>query len=405
MAYNKDDITVKSIDFDAIKMGDRAQFKHVLTQDDVNAFASLTGDFNPLHVDEAFAQKTSFQKPVVHGMLSASFVSTMIGTLIPGAGALWMSQSFDFLRPAYVGDTIEVVAEVKQKSPSTRILVLKITVKNQRGDELITGESSVKVLQLKNEENQVNADKKKVILITGASRGIGAAAARRLAAEGHKVVVNYAASEEKARKVVDEITAAGGEAMACRADIADEKEVKSLFDQVRKAFGPVTSIVHCAAPENAPQAFDALGWDAFQKQIDVQLKGIVHCFQSALPEMTEAKSGEMVVMGTIYTDGMPPVQQSRYIAAKAALTALARCLAAEYGPKGIRVNIVSAGMTETDMIALLPEKVKMLTKMQTPLRKLAQADDIAQAISFLLSPGAGHMTGETLRVCGGVTMQ
>jgi 3-oxoacyl-[acyl-carrier protein] reductase len=405
MPYKENDRVIKAIDFESIKVGDCAELKHVLTREDVHAFAALTGDFNPLHVDEAFARKTLFQKPVVHGMLSASFVSTMIGTLLPGGGALWMSQTFDFLRPAYAGDTLTVISEVKQKSESTRVLVLKIAVKNQHGDELISGESTVKVLKLRNEEKQMNSDKKKVVLITGASRGIGAATAQKLARDGHAVVVNYVSAKAEAEKVVAKIAQAGGKAMACQADIADMDAVKKIFGTANKTFGTVNAVVHCAGPENAPQSFENLQWDSFQKQIDVHLKGIFHCAQLALPDMVKAGSGDMVFMGTIYTDGTPPAQQARYITAKAALTALARCLAVEYGPKGIKVNVVSAGMTQTDMIALLPDKVKMLAKMQTPLRKLAEADDIADAIAFLLSPAARHITGETIRVCGGAVMQ
>lgn len=115
MAYSRDDTTIRMLDFDEIKVGDVAELKHVLTQEDVQVFAALTGDFNPMHVDKEFAKRTLFQKPVVHGMLSASFISTIIGTLLPGGGALWMSQTLEFLRPAHIGDTIRVQATVKTK--------------------------------------------------------------------------------------------------------------------------------------------------------------------------------------------------------------------------------------------------------------------------------------------------
>ena len=110
-------------------------------------------------------------------------------------------------------------------------------------------------------------------------------------------------------------------------------------------------------------------------------------------------------MGTIYTDGTPPPQQARYVVPKAALTSLARCLAVEYGPLGIRANVMAPGMTQTNMIADLPDKIKMLTKMQAPLRRLAEPADIANGIAFLLSFASRHITGESLRVCGGLMMQ
>jgi 3-oxoacyl-[acyl-carrier protein] reductase len=404
MAYNKDYRKIRTLDFDAIQIGDEAQLNHVLTKEDVQAFASLTGDFNPLHLNEDFARKTNFKKPVVHGMLSASFISTMIGMLLPGCGALWMGQTISFLLPAYVGDTITLVAKVKQKSPATRIVVLDIAISNQHGKELIVGESTVKMPVLKEEEKIMEQNEKKTILITGGSGGIGSATAQKLASEGHAVVVNYAHAEAEAKRVVALITDSGGKAMAIKADIGDPNQVKELFHAAEKSFGPIEAVVHCAAPVNPPQPFDKLDWGSFQEQLDVQLKGAFNCAQCVLPNMAKAKSGDFVFIGTIYTDGAPPVQQSRYVVAKSALTSLARCLAVEYGPLGIRVNVVAPGMTETTMIASLPDKTKMLAKMQTPLRRLAEPIDIANTISFLLSPAARHITGETIRVCGGTVM-
>lgn len=404
MAYSPHDKIIRMIDFDAIKVGDISSLEHVVTKEDVQAFATLTGDFNPLHVNEEFAKKTQFAKPVVHGMLTASFISTMIGMLLPGGGSLWMSQTLQFLKPAHIGDTIRILATIKQKSVSTRILVLDIVVSNQFGEELIKGESAVKVLEINREEKDMSVSAQKTVLITGGSRGIGAASAIKLAQAGHAVIVNYHAGHNEAKQVVDQITAAGGRAVAIQANIANLDEVQQLFATAAKSVGPVQAVVHCAAPNNTPKTFDSLDWNAFQEQLDIHVKGAFNCAKVALSHMSEAKTGDLIFMGTVYTDSVPPPQQSRYIVAKSALTSLARCLAVEYGPTGIRVNVVAPGMTQTGMIADLPDKVKMLTKMQTPLRRLAEAEDIADTILFLLSPGARHITGQTLRVCGGVVM-
>lgn len=389
--------------FQDIQVGNTAELSHVLTNKDVEIFAQLTGDLNPLHVDTAFAKRTLYQKPVVHGMLSASFISTMIGMVLPGGGALWMRQTLEFLRPAHVGDHLHVKARVKQKSVATRVLILEVVITNQFGEDLIKGESSVKVLEL-NEEGNVMDVHTKNILITGASRGIGAATALKLGALGHAVIINYNSSAQEAQEVVQKIISAGGRALAIKADIGNTNDVEALFEQAEKIFGAVETVVHCAAPSNAPKAFAALDWNAFQGQIDIHLKGAFNCAQAALPKMLEAKRGELIFLGTVYTDGTPPTQQSRYVVAKSALSAFARCLAVEYGQIGIRINIVAPGMTQTAMIADVPEKAKMLTQMQTPLRRLAQPEDIADTIAFLLSPYARHITGETIRVCGGSVM-
>jgi 3-oxoacyl-[acyl-carrier protein] reductase len=404
VSYSRAGKSVRVLDFAEIQVGDKAELSHTIAQGDVDAFAQLTGDFNPLHVDETFSRKTLFRRPVVHGMLSASFISTMIGTLLPGSGALWTSQTLEFVAPAFVGDTITVIATVEQRSAATRVLVLSTVVINQHGHELVKGKSHVRVLEIKQEEPAMSNAERRVVLVTGGAKGIGAAVAASLAQAGHSVAVNYLRSAEEANALVDTLTADGHKAFAVQADVARADAVAEMFAAVERELGPVQDVVHCAAPLPVPALFDDVSWDGFQSQLDTQVHGAFNCVKAALPGMTERGSGSFVFVGSIYADGVPPVQQAPYVVAKAALAAFARALAVEYGPKGIRVNVIAPGMTQTDMISALPDKVKMLTKMQTPLRRLAQAQDVADAAEFLLSPRARHITGETLRVCGGIAM-
>jgi len=390
--------------FEQINVGDKSELKHLLTQEDVQSFAALTNDFNPLHVDEAFAKKTLFRKPVVHGMLSASFISTIIGMSLPGKGSLWTRQTLEFLLPAHVGDTLTVEAKVKQKSQATRTLLLDIVITNQLGQQLITGEAAVKLLELLNEEVPVTIESSKTVLITGGSGGIGAATARRLAADGYTVIVGFLNAPEKAQTIVGDILQNNGRAIAVCGNIAQISDVERMFTEARDAFGAIQAVVHCAAVGSRLRPFDELSWEMVQNQLDIQLRGAFNCARAALPSMLEAGSGSLVFLGSMAADGVPPVNQTDYVLAKAALASFARTLAVEYGPKGIRVNVVAPGMTKTDMIADLPDKAKMLARMQTPLRRLADPEDIANAIAFLLSSGAKHITGETLRVCGGAVM-
>ncbi|MEW5946141.1 MAG: MaoC family dehydratase [bacterium] len=138
--------------FEDIKVGLEAEITRKISGRDVRAFADLTGDNNPLHMDDSFSAKTPFKKRVVHGMLSASYISALIGTKLPGPGGLWVSQTLNFLMPVRIGDTIKVLAKVKQKSEATRLLVLKISVTNQRKQEVLNGEGVVKILEVKEEK-------------------------------------------------------------------------------------------------------------------------------------------------------------------------------------------------------------------------------------------------------------
>ncbi|MCF3630714.1 SDR family oxidoreductase [Thalassospiraceae bacterium LMO-SO8] len=427
MSYKREDSEAKELHLGDLAPGYTAELNHQVTQADVDAFAALTGDFNPIHLDPEFARATSFGKPIVHGMLTSAFISTMVGMLLPGKGALWTSQTLNFVRPAFVGDTITVRSEVTQVSPATRTLVAKVTITNQNGAIVVTGDSTVRLLGEAEGETAPPksaagkpasaiaprpdlAGKAKetagsVVLVTGGSRGIGAATALALAADGHAVAVNFLRDAEAADGVARQITAAGGRAVTVGADVSNMAAVDALFTEIEATLGAVTGIVHCAAPEPVPQPFGDVGWDDFEKQFRVQVGGAHHCAKRAIPGMAASGlGGALVFLGSIYGDSAPPPQQSAYVAAKAGLAGLTRSLASEFGPQGVRVNLVAPGMTNTQMIANLPDKAKMLAKMNTPLRRLAEPEDIARVIAFLIGDGGRHITGETIHVSGGVTM-
>ena len=142
-----------------------------------------------------------------------------------------------------------------------------------------------------------------------------------------------------------------------------------------------------------------------QSHLDVQVKGAFTLSKKVMPHFLEQNGGTIINIGSIYADGSPPVKLIPYVTAKSALISFSKSLAVEYGPKNIRINCVSPGMTQTDFIADVPEKTKMVTKMQTPLRQLAQTEDIGVVVAFLMSDKARHITGQNIRVCGGQTME
>lgn len=413
---------LKTYEFNEIQVGQKAEWRHTLTQEDVNQFVELTGDRNPLHVDATFAAGTNYRKPVVHGMLTASYVSSLIGMALPGKGALWTSQTFEFIQPAFVGDTLTVLGEVTQKSEATRLLVLAVSVTNQHGQVLVKGTSHVRLLE---EENTVIAstakqpprteqererfatlaktsDFTKRVLVTGGSRGIGRAVVQSLLERGYTVAFTYNRAIEEANALVSQMRDRGYSVEAFQVDLA--QDLTEFFSKLEKDFGPVGGFVHCAAPSAVPTPLQKLDWELLDSQLSTQVKAGFKIFQRLYPRMLEEKKGSLVFIGSVFTDGAPPTQQLAYVVAKGGLVSLMRSLAVECGPQGIRVNMVSPGMTKTDMIATLPEKTKLLTQMQTPLRKLAEPQDVAQAVAFLMSPEAQHISGENLRVCGGVVM-
>ena len=427
--------------FEKIQVGDEAEVFHTITAEDVATFAKLTGDNNPLHVDDAYAANTTFRKRVVHGMLTTSFISRIIGTKLPGGGSLWYEQKTNFLAPVRIGERIRVWARVKHKSIAQRIVVLETVIFGKGGRRVVEGEAKVKVLQSKTTKRAtVKQDQKKAIIdkganrtveeqakvkasqsgnakqiptskgqkgaviISGASRGIGAAIAKALAGAGFPVVVNYRSSIDEAEGVVAEITAKNGRAVACKADVSDEQAVREMVSLVCSKFKTIFGIVNNASGGVEARDFSDLAWDDIQKHIDIQLKGAFNLTQSVLSYLLSRQQGVIVNITSVVTDNVPPAKWLPYNLAKAALVSFTKTMACELGPKGIRVNCVSPGMTQTDFIVDIPEKMKMLTKMQTPLRRLSVPEDVAEAVAFLFSEKASFITGQNIRVCGGIVM-
>lgn len=391
--------------FDTIKVGDSAEFSHVIRASDIDSFANLTGDDNPLHMDDGFAARAGFGKRVVHGMLAASFLSTMVGTRLPGEGSLWYEQTLRFLAPVRVGEKIRVTARVTGKSQAQRIVSLETVVFGEQGNKVIEGEAKVKVLEPEEIATSVAAeDEKGAVVVAGASRGIGAAIAAELAGNGFPIVIGCSNSPEQGEAVAASIRAAGGRAVVATADVRDPAAVSAMVDLAVSQYGKLAAAVHNASPPIRHKDFLEMAWDDVALHMDVSVRGAFNLAQAALPAMLEVGGGCIVNVASIFAEQAPPAKMAHYSLAKAALVSLTHSLAVEFGPAQVRVNCVSPGMTRTELIADVPDKAKMVAKMTTPLRRLAEPADIAGVVGFLVSEKARHITGENVRVCGGLVM-
>lgn len=401
-------------EFDAIQVGETQTLTKTITEEDLRKFVEMTGDVNPLHVDRAYAETTAFKDIVVHGMLGASFISTVIGTRLPGKGALWVSQNLEFRLPVRLGDTLAISAKVLRKYERERLLELDTRIHNQNQQLVLTGVGKVKLLVAAEPEEKVTSDRHpRVAIVTGGAGGIGKAICQRLAAAGFNVVVNYRSQADRAGQLVSEINAAAesdnenrsGRALAVQADISTEAGAQGLYQAALRAFGAVSVLVNNASPRINPKSFDVTAWDDVQQQMDVQVKGAFLMTSALVPEMSARKWGRIVNITSQVLDGPPSITWTGYAMAKGALQVFSNYMSAELGPHGITVNCVSPGMCETTLMGDIPEKVQLMIARQTPLRRLAKPWDVAAAVAYLVSDDAGFVTGATLAVNGGMAIR
>lgn len=393
--------------YEDIFIGQKETLSHKVSQADIEKFVDLSGDDNKLHVNKEFAAKTSFKKPVVHGMIGASFISTIIGTKLPGDGALWFSQTLEFLLPVRVGDEITVIAEVTKKIDRDRTIELNVEIQNQNRQVVTRGVSKVKVLEeLEKAVEEVKEENtKKVALVVGATGGIGSAVAKALAADGYDVILHYHSNKEKANQLRKEIEKnTESKAFIIPANIHSEKDIEELVSQSMREAYRIDCFVNCASTPIPPINVADLTWEDFEKQMDLNIKINLSFIKKILPQMVERKYGKIITVGSLFSD-KPNPNLVHYATAKAALEGFTRAMAFELAPKGIRVNMVSPSMIATDLTADIPEKMKLLSAMQTPLRRLALPEDVAGAVSFLASEKSDYLSGEVIRINGGQIMK
>lgn len=381
------------------RVGDSRSITHTFTLEELNAFANLTGDINPLHVEESFANRSLVGGQVVHGMLAASFVSTLIGIHIPGRGALWNSFQISWRKTIRIGDSLHIDARVRAIQVATRTLDLDITGVNESTEELYF-EGKARVMTMDEpRENKTSGLSGKRVLVTGASGAIGGAICKALSMAGCQLILwgrdanrlqqlKHSLGEHKASvHVVDLLN-----------DLSIGIGLERLLTE-----GGVDGVVHAAA---APLNFAGIDSELNHQFLieHLQVEVIALEIISRTLAKTIKPGGFIIAILTQAILDAPPPKMSAYVTAKTAAWGLVRAMAVEFGPRGIRCNAVSPNMVDTPYIKNMPIRTKQVEAASNPMRRLCSAADVASAVEFLAGPNATYINGINFPVSGGGRM-
>ena len=244
--------------------------------------------------------------------------------------------------------------------------------------------------------------KDKIAVVTGASRGIGRSIALMLAKEGATVVVNYNGSKERADEVVAQIEKDGGKGVAMQCDVSDFAAAEQFYGNVVEQFGRIDILVNNAGVTK-DNLLMRMSEEDFDQVVDINLKGAFNGIRHVTRTMLKQHSGRIINISSV-SGIMGNAGQANYSASKAGIIGLTKAAARELASRGITVNAVAPGFVDTEMTAVLSEKVKEASIAQIPLGRFGQVDDIANMVVYLASEKAGYITGQVIQVDGGIAI-
>ena len=343
-------------------------------------------------------------------ILSTMLLSPFAGMCIPGRYATIISIEMVFNQNTQWNKLYKLGGQVTFKS-SVGVISNSIVIKDsETNDEPIAeGKMDIQVNSppkrmpgiedLRNNSMDLLL-KDKVVLITGASRGIGETCAKIFSLHGSKVVVNFSKGEEDAKRVVSEITKSSGTAICVQADVSDSKQVNRMVESIIKKYQKIDILVNNAVGNFIAKEFMNLTWNEMQNDLDIIVKGSFNCCQGVIPLMIENGGGKIINISTVATD-IPPKHQTKYVVAKSGLVGLTRSLAVELSAKNIQVNMVVPNMVETDLISAIPKMGLKTVVQKSPMKRLATPVDVSRAVVFLASSMSSYTTGQKIMVTGG----
>lgn len=385
------------IDLKLPEVGQRYNTSFNISKEMVQKFSEFSKDDNPIHVSIEGAYDYGFKNPVCHGAILLSEISRIIGTELPGYGALWSDLNISFVSPVFWGETVDIDIEVIQKSDSLGVIKLKILVM-KGSKKVLTGTAKVLCLNLIKRRLPMLAVFKRCALVTGGSRGLGLSIVKQLIIEGYNVVT---ISRKSSSELIElqEIFPEKIRSIYC--DLNDFEELKAEIRNTSKEFMPINIVIHAASPLPKKTNLVSIEQGTIDEYLNIYVKSLIEILSACSSGMKECKYGRIITIGTSYILGNPPQGMYPYVIGKEALWGLTKCLSVDMGRFGITANMVSPSMMLTDMTNDIANNVKCSEAEKNPMNRLVELSEVTNTVLFLCGEGGSFINGTNIPVTGG----
>jgi len=390
-----------------IHIGKKISLTKKINKDLISQFVKLSGDNNPIHVNENYAKKTSYKNIVAHGMLSETFLSTIIGTKLPGKGSLWIEKEVKYIKIVRVNDLITFNAEVTFIDEKSRIAFLSINGINQFGEKVIDSQNKViisdkcKIIsnnQKLKKSNFTNVKKKpkKNVLLLGASGGIGLEITKKLLKSGYTIYCQYHSESKNLLKLKKKIQK---KIFILKLNLNNKKSFKEFLIKIDGI--NFTHLINCIIPKIYNVHFLNIKKNDFEYYFSSLFYNIIEIINKVSKKFIKNKNGNIIDISTIYLK-IPEKNLLPYITYKGAMKHFIKSLSIELSGYNIRTNIITAGVTDTQQISNMTKRQKMLISAKTPLKRIATPEDVSNAVKYLVSEESSFVNGADINIDGGL---
>lgn len=387
------------------EVGQKVAITKIVTAELIDNFANLSGDKNPIHMSDLEAERAGFSKRVAHGMIGASFVSTIIGMELPGTGALWLDQVFSFQKPIRVGDELIISAEILNINKSKQVIKLGVEITNQDDAVVLSGEGNISyagVGALSEEKNSVGEQKNTYsAIVLGGTGSVGSALCRELAKLEYEIFFQYYSNSARAENLALELLALGAKSVNyLKADLSSNTDITKLIEFFKKSGTNWTTFIHAASDRIKEKSVVELQYHDILAEIENQLKPLSEISKYLIPSMKNLRFGRIIYVSSVEAIAKSTPGWATYGMAKSISQAYCEYLANEVGKQGITVNCILPHLMDTPFTDKMSQMHKKVTASRNSTGQLCEVFDVVQEIMHHISVEAERLNGRLIEVGG-----